>query len=834
MPDITVEEFAQDVGVSVKRIQEQLVEAGLSNKNAEDVISDVEKSKLLSFLRKKHGKDSGDGPRKITLRRKTISELKVPVASQGRAKPRSKTVSIEFRKRRTYAKRSDLTDTAKEEKKVKASEEKIQEPEIESSEAKNDELPIKKEVADNKPERVVDVVQKPEENETINQENLLQGKNEVKSMPIQNLPESEVKKVTTKDKKKKKEQVHHKREELHVTSKTSGKRRKKTYIKPVIPQQKNKQHGFEKPTAPIVREVEIPENISVSELGQRMSVKGSEVVKILMGLGTMTTINQIIDQETAILVVEEIGHNGIALKEENIEEDLANLIQYKDKPKTRPAVITVMGHVDHGKTTLLDFIRKTKVVDGEAGGITQHIGAYEVETSKGKLTFIDTPGHAAFSSMRARGANTTDIVVLVVAANDGIKPQTEEAINHAKAADVSIVVAINKIDLDGADPDKVKGDLAALDLTPDDWGGNTQMVPVSAIKGDGIEDLLERIALEAEILELKANYEGAAQGVVIESELDKFKGSVSTFLIQNGTLKVGDLVVSGNAMGKIKSIVNSDGNKIKQAGPSAAVEVLGLNSVPTAGDQFQVVKNDKQAREISEYRTSKEKEKKLLKQKDESVGDLFETLGQETKKVLNVIVKTDVGGTCEAVVAALHDLGNDKAKVKLVSSGVGGISESDANLAVAVESIILGFNVRADNAAKKIIEEENIPLSYHSIIYELLDDVKARMSGLLDPIIKEEILGTSEVLEVFNSPKFGQVAGCNVIEGNVLRNKPVRVLRDDIVIFEGELNSLRRFKEDVNEVKNGNECGMGIKNYKDIKPGDKIEVFDRKEEAQQI
>ena len=493
-----------------------------------------------------------------------------------------------------------------------------------------------------------------------------------------------------------------------------------------------------------------------------------------------------------------------------------------------------MGHVDHGKTTLLDFIRKTKVVDGEAGGITQHIGAYEVETSKGKLTFIDTPGHAAFSSMRARGANTTDIVVLVVAANDGIKPQTEEAINHAKAAGVSIVVAINKIDIDGADAEKVKGDLAAKDLTPDDWGGNTQMVPVSALKGDGVDDLLERIALEAEILELKAHYDGAAQGVVIDSELDKFRGAVSTFLIQNGTLKVGDLVVSGNAMGKIKSIVNSDGDKIKQAGPSAAIEVLGLNSVPTAGDQFQVVKNDKQAREIAEYRSKKEKEKKLLKQKDESVGDLFETLGQEAKKVLNVIVKTDVGGTCEAILAALHDLGNEKAKVKIVSSGVGGISESDANLAVAVESIILGFNVRADNAAKKIIEDEAIPLSYHSIIYELLDDVKARMSGLLDPIIKEEIVGTAEVLEVFNSPKFGQVAGCNVIEGNVLRNKPVRVLRDDIVIFEGELNSLRRFKEDVNEVKNGNECGMGIKNYKDIKAGDKIEVFDRKEEAQTI
>ena len=593
-------------------------------------------------------------------------------------------------------------------------------------------------------------------------------------------------------------------------------------------------HQFEVPSEFIKKDIEVPETIQVGELAKLMAVKGGEVVKNLMSLGVVATINDVIDQETAILVVEEIGHNGIAIQLDNIEEDLANLIQYKSKPKTRPAVITVMGHVDHGKTTLLDFIRKTKVVDGEAGGITQHIGAYEVDTTKGKLTFIDTPGHAAFSSMRARGANTTDIVVLVVAANDGIKPQTEEAINHAKAAGVSIVVAINKIDLDGADIDKVKGDLAAKDLTPEDWGGNIQMVPISALKGDGVDDLLERIALEAEILELKAHYEGSAQGVVIESELDKFRGSVSTFLIQNGTLKIGDLVVSGNAIGKIKSIVDSDGNKIKSAMPSAAVEVLGLNLVPNAGDHFQVVENEKQAREIAEYRVTKEKEKKLLKQKDETAGDLFETLGQDLKKVLNVIIKTDVGGTCEAIVAALYDLGTEKAKVKIVSSGVGGISESDANLAVAVDSIIIGFNVRADNTAKKIIESESIPLSYHSIIYELIDDVKARMSGLLDPIIKEEIVGTAEVLEVFNSPKFGQVAGCNVIEGNVLRNKPVRVLRDDIVIFEGELNSLRRFKEDVNEVKNGNECGMGIKNYKDIKPGDKIEVFDRKEEAQEI
>ena len=594
------------------------------------------------------------------------------------------------------------------------------------------------------------------------------------------------------------------------------------------------EHQFEAPTEFIQKDIEVPSSIQVGELAKLMAVKGNVVVKNLMGLGVVATINDIIDQETAILVVEEIGHNGVALKEENFEEDLANLISYSDEKKPRSPVITVMGHVDHGKTTLLDSIRKTKVVDGEAGGITQHIGAYEVETSKGKITFIDTPGHAAFSSMRARGANTTDIVILVVAASDGIKPQTEEAINHAKAAGVSIVVAINKIDLDGADIDKVKGDLAAKDLTPDDWGGTTQMVPVSALKGTGVDKLLESVSLEAELLELKAHHKGPAQGVVIESELDKFRGSVATFLVQNGTLKVGDLVASGNSIGKIKSIVNSDGSRIKNAGPSSAVEVLGLNNVPNAGDPFQVVESEKQAREIAEYRINKEKERKLLKQKDDSAGDLFESLGQESKKVLNIIIKTDVGGTCEAISAALNDLSNDLAKVKIVSSGVGGISESDANLALATEAIILGFNVRSDNSAKKIIEDESIPLSYHSIIYELLDDVKARMSGLLDPIIKEEIVGTAEVLEVFNSPKFGQIAGCIVIEGNVYRNKPVRVLRDEIVIFEGELDSLRRFKEDVNEVKNGTECGMGIKNYKDIKPGDKIEVYDRKEEAQSM
>jgi translation initiation factor IF-2 len=552
-----------------------------------------------------------------------------------------------------------------------------------------------------------------------------------------------------------------------------------------------------------------------------------------MSLGVVATINDAIDQETAILVLEEMGHEGIPLKSENVEEELASLITYSDELQTRAPVVTVMGHVDHGKTTLLDFIRKSKVVDGEAGGITQHIGAYQVETSKGLITFIDTPGHAAFSSMRARGANTTDVVILVVAANDGIMPQTEEAINHAKAAGVSIVVAINKIDLPDTDIEKIKGDLAGKELTPEDWGGTIQMVPVSALTGEGVDKLLESVYLESELLELKSHFDGPAQGVVIESELDKFRGAVSTFLVQHGTLKIGDVVASGNSVGKIKSIINSDGAKLKNAGPSFAVEVLGLNSVPNAGDQFQVVDNEKQAREIAEFRINKDKERKQLKQRDGSLN-IFETMGQESKKILNVIVKTDVVGTSEAIVAALNELGTDLAKVKIVSSGVGGISESDANLAVAVNSIILGFNVRADNAAKKIIEDESVDLTYHSIIYELLDDIKAKLSGLLDPIIREEIVGTAEVLEVFNSPKFGQIAGCMVLEGSVLRSKPVRVLRDEIVIFEGELDSLRRFKDDIGEVKNGTECGIGIKNYKDIKAGDKIEVFDRKVEAQTL
>ena len=834
MPDITVEEFAQDVGVSVKRIQEQLVEAGLSNKNAEDVISDVEKSKLLSFLRKKHGKDGGDGPRKITLRRKTISELKVPVASQGRVKPRSKTVSIEFRKRRTYAKRSDLTDTAKEEKKVKASEEKIQEPEIESSEAKNDELPIKKEVADNKPERVVDVVQKPEENETINQENLLQGKNEVKSIPIENLPESEVKKETTKDKKKKKEQVHHKREELHVTSKTSGKRRKKTYIKPVIPQQKNKQHGFEKPTAPIVREVEIPENISVSELGQRMSVKGSEVVKILMGLGTMTTINQIIDQETAAIVVEEMGHTVKLQNENALEEKIILANQEGGEEIARAPVVTIMGHVDHGKTSLLDFIRRTKVAAGEAGGITQHIGAYRVKTDNGDITFLDTPGHEAFTAMRARGTKATDIVIIVVAAEDGVMPQTEEAITHAKAAKVPIIIAINKIDKENADPERVKQELAKHEVIPEDWGGDTIFAHVSALTGEGIDALLDSILLQAEMLELKAIETGPASGVVIESRLDKGRGPIATILIQSGTINKGDIIISGQEFGRVRALITDNGKNITSAGPSTPLEVLGLSGTPNAGDEMIVVPDEKKAREVTLFRQGKFRESKIAEQQALKLENVMSQMEEGEIASLNILIKADVQGSAEALADAVLRLSNEEVKVSIISSGVGGITESDINLAMASKGIVIGFNVRADATARKLADSEGIDIRYYSIIYDVIDDVKAALSGLLTPDVREQIIGVAEVREIFRSPKFGDIAGCMVTTGFIKRNNPIRVLRENVVIYEGELESLRRFKDDVSEVKSGMDCGIGVKNYNDVRAGDQIEVFERVSVARKI
>ena len=825
MPDITVDEFAKDVGVSVKRIQEQLIEAGLSNKNADDVITDKEKKKLLSFLRQKHGKDGGEGLSKITLRRKTTSELKVPVASQGRLKPRSKTVSIEFRKRRTYAKRSELVDNLKNENESK--EEKVQKKE----EVKSDK-DIEKDNIQNTAEDSKELLQNTDDLKKANIP--IEPEKVINNEVVEKIPDIPEKKSTTKEKKNKKEKVQHKREELHVTTKTTGRRRKKSRPTPVIPQQTAKQHGFEKPTAPIVREVEIPENISVSELGQRMSVKGSEVVKILMGLGTMTTINQIIDQETAAIVVEEMGHIVKIQNENALEEKIILANQEEGEKILRAPVVTIMGHVDHGKTSLLDYIRRTKVAAGEAGGITQHIGAYRVKTDNGDVTFLDTPGHEAFTAMRARGTKSTDIVVIVVAAEDGVMPQTEEAITHAKAANVPIIIAINKIDKENADPERVKQDLAKHEVIPEDWGGDTIFVPVSALTGEGIESLLENILLQAEILELKAVATGPASGVVIESRLDKGRGPIATILVQNGQLEKGDIIISGHEFGRIRALINDSGKNINSAGPSTPLEVLGLSGTPNAGDEMIVVPDEKKAREITMLRQGKYRESKIAEQQAMKLENIMTQMEDGQIISLNILIKADVQGSAEALVDAVLRLSNEEVKVSVINSGVGGITESDINLAMASSGIVIGFNVRADAGARKLADTEGIDIRYYSIIYDVIDDVKAALSGLLSPDVREQIIGVAEVREIFRSPKFGDIAGCMVTTGFIKRNNPIRVLRDNVVVYEGELESLRRFKDDVGEVKSGMDCGIGVKNYNDVKEGDQIEVFERISVARKI
>ena len=825
MPDITVDEFAKDVGVSVKRIQEQLIEAGLSNKNADDVITDKEKKKLLSFLRQKHGKDGGEGLSKITLRRKTTSELKVPVASQGRLKPRSKTVSIEFRKRRTYAKRSELVDNLKNENESK--EEKVQKKE----EVKSDK-DIEKDNIQNTAEDSKELLQNTDD---LKEANIpIESEKVINNEVVEKIPDIPEKKTTPKEKKNKKEKVQHKREELHVTTKTTGRRRKKSRPTPVIPQQTAKQHGFEKPTTPIVREVEIPENISVSELGQRMSVKGSEVVKILMGLGTMTTINQIIDQETAAIVVEEMGHIVKIQNENALEEKIILANQEEGEKILRAPVVTIMGHVDHGKTSLLDYIRRTKVAAGEAGGITQHIGAYRVKTDNGDVTFLDTPGHEAFTAMRARGTKSTDIVVIVVAAEDGVMPQTEEAITHAKAANVPIIIAINKIDKENADPERVKQDLAKHEVIPEDWGGDTIFVPVSALTGEGIESLLENILLQAEILELKAVATGPASGVVIESRLDKGRGPIATILVQNGQLEKGDIIISGHEFGRIRALINDSGKNINSAGPSTPLEVLGLSGTPNAGDEMIVVPDEKKAREITMLRQGKYRESKIAEQQAMKLENIMTQMEDGQIISLNILIKADVQGSAEALVDAVLRLSNEEVKVSVINSGVGGITESDINLAMASSGIVIGFNVRADAGARKLADTEGIDIRYYSIIYDVIDDVKAALSGLLSPDVREQIIGVAEVREIFRSPKFGDIAGCMVTTGFIKRNNPIRVLRDNVVVYEGELESLRRFKDDVGEVKSGMDCGIGVKNYNDVKEGDQIEVFERISVARKI
>tara|TARA_B100001964_G_C14253520_1_gene611132 strand:- start:195 stop:2705 length:2511 start_codon:yes stop_codon:yes gene_type:complete len=836
MPDITIGEFANDVGVSVERIQEQLVEAGLPTKNAKDVITDVEKSELLSFLRKKHGKDSGDGPRKITLRRKTISELKVPVANQGRSKPRSKTVSIEFRKRRTYAKRSDLTQNLKNDEQLNIAAKQPDEVISEKEAAENETLVAEKNNIDNNSEHTEENLKEPALQDDVAKDEILAPQAIKTKDPVSEiLPDIDMKKSTGNEEKNKgKDRTNNKRKELHVATTVTGRRRKKKRHTPIIQQQTNKQHGFEKPTAPIVREVEIPENISISELGQRMSVKGSEVVKILMGLGTMTTINQIVDQETAAIVVEEMGHKPKLQNENALEEKIILANQEGGEETSRAPVVTIMGHVDHGKTSLLDYIRRTKVAAGEAGGITQHIGAYRVQTDNGDISFLDTPGHEAFTAMRARGTKATDIVIIVVAAEDGVMPQTEEAITHAKAAKVPIIIAVNKIDKENADPERVKQELANHEVIPEEWGGDTIFVHVSALTGEGIDKLLDSILLQSEMLELKAIETGPASGVVIESRLDKGRGPIATILVQSGTLKKGDIIISGQEFGRIRGLVSDSGKNIVSAGPSTPLEVLGLSGTPNAGDEVIVVPDEKKAREITLLRQGRHRESKIAAQQAMKLENVMSQMEEGKIVPLNILIKADVQGSSEALVDAVLRLSNDEVKVSIINSGVGGITESDINLAMASTGIVIGFNVRADASARKLADAEGIDIRYYSIIYDVIDDVKAALSGLLTPEIREQIIGVAEVREIFRSPKFGDIAGCMVTTGFIKRNNPIRVLRDNIVIYEGELESLRRFKDDANEVKSGMDCGIGVKNYNDVKEGDQIEVFERISVARKI
>ena len=566
-----------------------------------------------------------------------------------------------------------------------------------------------------------------------------------------------------------------------------------------------------------------------------MAVKAGEVIKELMNLGVMANINQMLDQDTATLVVEELGHRVVLKSAEAVEEKLEEtLASQEGTPEPRAPVVTVMGHVDHGKTSLLDYIRESRVASGEAGGITQHIGAYHVKTDKGMITFLDTPGHAAFTAMRARGAKSTDIVILVVAADDGVMPQTEEAIQHARAAEVPIVVAVNKIDKEAADPERVKNELAAKEVIPEEWGGDTQFIPVSAHTGQGLDELLDALLLQSELLELMAPADVPASGIVIESRLDKGRGAVASLLIQQGTLKQGDIVLAGLQYGRVRAMLDENGQQIKEAGPSIPVEILGLDGTPDAGDPVVALENEKKAREVADFRQEKMRSSKLARQQAAKLDNMFETMTAGSVQTLNLIIKADVRGSFEALQGALADLGNDEVKVNIVSGGVGGISETDISLAMTSSAIIIGFNARADSKARSVAENEGIEIRYYNVIYDLIDDVRAALSGMLSPELREEIVGIAEVRDVFRSPKFGQIAGCMVTEGTVYRSKPIRVLRDNVVIYEGELESLRRFKDDANEVRSGTECGIGVKNYTDVKVGDLIEVFDVNEVARSL
>ena len=619
--------------------------------------------------------------------------------------------------------------------------------------------------------------------------------------------------------------------QLHIKSGQGGRRKKKGKHSRHVKIEQSTDHGFEKPTAPVVHEIEVPETIVVSELAQKLSVKGADVIRAMMGMGVMATINQVIDQDTAILIVEEMGHVATASKTEEEQSSTETLLEDTSGYETssRPPVVTIMGHVDHGKTSLLDYIRDSRVTAGEAGGITQHIGAYQVTKDNGVISFLDTPGHAAFSQMRERGAHTTDIVILVVAADDGVMPQTEEAIKHTRSAGVPMIVAINKIDKESADPDRVKSELAKFEVVPEEWGGEDVFVNVSAKEGTGIDDLLDSILLVSEVLELKARTEGPAKGAVIESRIEKGRGAVATVLVQDGTLKKGDVVLAGSEYGRIRAILNDLGKPIDEAGPSTPVEILGLSGTPAAGDDLLVMKNERRARELAEQRHEKERETRFAAQQAAKLDEMFEKMQPGEKSVLPVLLKADVHGSVEAIKSSLLALSTPEVAVKIISSGVGGLSETDINLAIGAEAVIIGFNVRADASAKRTASEADVEIRYYSIIYELIDDVRDAMSGMLKPELREELIGIAEVKDVFTGSGFGNIAGCLVTEGKIKKDEPIRVLRNDVVIYEGVLESLRRHQDDVKEVRMGTECGIGVKNYDDVQAGDQIEVFTRTE-----
>ena len=825
MADVSVTQFADVVGISVDRLLEQLKEAGVSASSADATITDAEKMTLLSFLKGKHESEGTTSePKKITLNRKSTSELKV-TGTHGKGK----SVTVEVRKKRTYVKRSVI----QEEEEAKAAEEKAKRDAVEAEkqavidaeQRQLDEVKAQRQAVIDEEERAKAAATEEKERLAAEEAARKEAEEAAKKQAEAPAPSSD-KEKRGKNKNADKADTRYGRKELHVNATKSGNRKKKKPKRRGGTVQASEEHGFQKPTDTIVHEVSIPETITVGELAQRMTVKSNEVIKVLMNLGTMVTINQVLDQETSCLVVEEMGHTYKLINDDAIEETLQDSIEDKDEV-TRAPVVTIMGHVDHGKTSLLDYIREAKVAAGESGGITQHIGAYHVATENGEITFLDTPGHEAFTAMRARGAGVTDIVIVVVAADDGVMPQTREAIQHAKAGDVPIIIAINKIDKEGSDPDRVKNELSQEGVIAEDWGGDTIFANVSAHTGEGVDSLLESILLTAEVLELKAVKDAPAKGAVIESRLDKGRGPIATVLVEQGTLKKGDILLAGLEYGRVRTLLNEHGQELLEAGPAIPVQVLGLSGTPGAGDEATVVANERKAREVQTHRQAKSRDVKLARQQAAKLDNMFNQMEEGDVSTVNVVLKTDVKGSAEAIVDSLHKLSTDEVKVAIVASGVGGITESDANLAMASGAILIGFNVRADAVAKRLIDEESINLHYYSIIYDLIDEVKSAMSGKLSPEFKEEIVGLAEVRDVFKSPKLGAIAGCMVTEGTVKRSNPIRVLRDNVVIYEGELESLRRFKDDVQEVKSGTECGIGVKNYNDVKPGDQIEVYER-------